>query len=279
MRWICAAVTIALLAPPALLAATATTATTAPTAPASDDAARAVVERGIRAQGGPLKLPRTGVMRTTLRGTLVLAPGQPAAAVTIERIRQRPDVDATAIRVDTGETGETGGRPVVQVQGIVGGRAFMKLDGIARAVSDQDAAEMLAYQQSADLDRLDFLADDDCRVTSLAEAKVQGRDAAGVLVERPGRPPVKLYFDKETTLLVQREHPMLDSATGKTIMQAAVFGDYSVEADGVRRYTKVTVFRGGEKVLDAQVIDRSNRTDPDPHHDMGDFPPPAQDHA
>src|SRR5206468_12349423 len=145
-------------------------------APASDDAARAVVQRGIKAQGGAIK--PCGSMK--LRGMISQRPGPVTRPVTIEKWWWRPDLYMTAIFV------EDNGKQIVQFQLLDGENVYIRADGRARRMSKQAAAEMLANTQAEDLERLDFLGDERCQVTSIPDAKVEGRDAAGVLVQVKG---------------------------------------------------------------------------------------------
>src|SRR5947209_20007873 len=69
MRWLSAAVAIAAILAPAL---------------ASDDAARGVVEKAIKAQGGADKVAKLRVMRIKAEGTTTLVPGQPAIPFVID---------------------------------------------------------------------------------------------------------------------------------------------------------------------------------------------------
>ena len=248
--------------------------TTAPTAAAdSEDAARAVVERAIVAQGG---VARFAVRRLELRGTIVLAPGQGPVPVSIVKTRTL-DTYSTELRF------EEAGKAVVQLQSLDSDGARIEVNGVARRMTEDETAEMLAYIQAEDLDRLDFLGAARYRLTPLPDAKIDGRDAAGVLVQRTaGGRPVKLYFDKQTGLLVQREHLMRDNATGKQIAQATVFRGHSADANGINCYRSVTVYRDGSRILDAIVVrlsydegERRRRSYPD----VGDFPPVAPDQA
>jgi hypothetical protein len=204
-----------------------------------------------------------------LRGTIIQRPGPVTRPVTIEKWRLRPDLYMTAIFV------EGNGKQIVQFQLLDGESVYIRDDGRARRMSKQAAAEMLANTQAEDLERLDFLADERCRVTSIPDAKVEGRDAAGVLVQFKGRRDAKLYFDKATGLLVKREHQMLDSVTGKPITQEVILGDWRDEGGGVKRYQRLNIYRDGREFLDVRVIERNllYLREWDPLRNMGDFPP------
>jgi hypothetical protein len=230
MRWSCAAVAIALLFPVAM---------------ASDDAARRVIEKAIKAQGGAVKVARLRVMRIKVEGTMSLVHGQPAIPFVLEDWWQMPDRYKTTSRF------ELGGKKVSQTQAIVGATGWMQLDGVTQDLPKEAVAEMREQKYAEDLDRLGFLADKGIDITALGESKVGGRVAVGVLIKSKGHRDVKLWLDKENGLLVKREHRVLDN-TGKEVAQEVVFSDYR-ETDGVKHYHALTAYRDGTKIIEAKV--------------------------
>ena len=89
-------------------------------------------------------------------------------------------------------------------------------------------------------------------------ARTQSRVRRGVRRDSPrlvgGVRDVKLYFDKENGLLVKREHRLLDSVTGKEVLQEVVFGDYK-ETEGLNHYRTLTAYRDGKKMVEAKVVE------------------------
>ena len=231
MRWLCAAITMASLLP---------------VATASDDSARGVVEKGIKAQGGADKVAKLRVMRVKVEGTMSLVPGEAAIPFVLEDWWQMPDQYKTTSRF------ELGGKKVNQTQALDGEAGWMQLDGATQDMPKEAVAEMREQKYAEDLDRLGFLADNGIDLTALGESKVGGRAAVGVLIKSKGHRDVTLWFDKESGLLVKREHRVLDSETGKEVTQEVVFSDYR-ETDGVKHYRAVTAYRGGQKVIEAKV--------------------------
>jgi hypothetical protein len=230
MRWFCAAVAITVLVGPAL---------------AADDAARGVVEKAIKAQGGADKVAKFRIMRIKVEGTVNLAPGQPAIPFVLEDWWQMPGQYKTASQF-------LSGRKVKQTQAIDGETGWMQLDGVTQDMPKEAIAEMREQKYAEDLDRLGFLADKGIDLTALSESKVGGRAAVGVLIKWKGHRDVKLWFDKESGLLVKREHRVLDSETGKEVTQEVVFSDYR-ETDGVKHYRALTAYRDGKKIIEAKV--------------------------
>ncbi len=219
-----------------------------PAALASGDAARGVVEKAIKAQGGAHKVAKLRVMRIKVEGTMNLIPGQPAIPFVLEDWWQMPDQYKTTSRF------ELGGKKLSQTQAIDGAAGWMQINGVTQDLPKQAVAEMREQKYAEDLDRLGFLADKRIDLASLGEAKVGGRAALGVLVKSKGHRDVKLWFDKESGLLVKREHRVLDSGTGKEVTQEVAFSDYR-ETDGLKHYRALTAYRDGKKVVEARVVE------------------------
>jgi hypothetical protein len=233
MRWLLAAATIAALPAAAM---------------ASDKAARGVVEKAIKAQGGADKVTKLRVMRIKVEGTMSLAPGQPAIPFVLEDWWQMPGQYKTTSRF------ELGGKKVSQTQAIDGEAGWMQVNGATQDLPKAAVAEMREQKHAEDLDRLGFLADKGISLSSLGEAKVGGRAAVGVLVKSKGHRDVKLWFGKRSGLLVKREHRVLDGGTGKEVTQEVVFSDYR-GADGLKHYRALTAYRSGKKVIEAKVVE------------------------
>src|SRR5207245_1300211 len=104
--------------------------------PGSDDAARAVVEMAIKAQGGVDKVARLRVMRIKVEGTMALVPGQPGVPFVLEDWWQMPDQYKTTSRF------ELGGKKVNQTQAIDGEAGWMQLDGVTQDMPKEAVAEM-----------------------------------------------------------------------------------------------------------------------------------------
>ena len=231
MRWSCAAVALAVVVAPAL---------------ASDDAARSVIEKAIKAQGGADKVARLRTMRIKAEGTISLVPGQPGSPFVIEDWWQMPDRYKTTSRF------ELIGKKVSQTQALDGETGWMQSNGVIIDMPKEAVAEMREQKYAEDLDRLGFLNDKRIGLTALGESKVGRRTAVGVLIKSMGHRDVKLWFDKANGLLVKREQWVLDSGAGKEVAQEVLFGDYR-ETDGVKHYRALTAYRDGKKIIEVKV--------------------------
>jgi hypothetical protein len=84
-------------------------------------------------------------------------------------------------------------------------------------------------------------------LTPLPEEKPEGRPLVGVKVAAKGHADVKLYFDRETSLLVKAARKA--SEGGTAFEQEYRFGEHK-EFEGVRLPTRVTEIRNGKGSTD-----------------------------
>jgi outer membrane lipoprotein-sorting protein len=115
--------------------------------------------------------------------------------------------------------------------------------------------ELLAAQQESQyagwVASLIPLKDPKYTLSVLPEDKVADRPAAGVKVTSKGHIAVELYFDKETSLLVRTKFRNKDPMTGQEVDQVATFSDFK-EISGVKMPVKMTMFRDGQKFIEAE---------------------------
>ena len=90
-------------------------------------------------------------------------------------------------------------------------------------------------------------------LTALGEYKLNDRVVVGVGVKGSGQRELKLYFDKETALLVKTEQK-IDGGDGKDVVQEAFYRDHR-EIGGYRRPGRAAAYRNGKKVLEGELID------------------------
>ncbi|HTU17599.1 MAG TPA: hypothetical protein VMG10_06000 [Gemmataceae bacterium] len=104
------------------------------------------------------------------------------------------------------------------------------------------------------------LRKDEFRLKLLADAKVNDRDAAVVLVSRKDSPDARLFFDKRSGLLVKIARPATES--GLPITKEYVYSDHK-EFDGVKMPTKEVITLNGTakysevKFSDYKVLSRA----------------------
>ncbi len=146
------------------------------------------------------------------------------------------------------------GAKVAQTQVINGDKGWIEMNGQAQDMPSEALTEMKEQKYAEDLDRCAFLKEKSVELSVLESILVEDKPAIGVLVKAKGHADVKLYFNIASGLLVKREHRLLDSASGKEVLQEVIFSDYQ-ETDGLKHYKKIVCIRDGKKAFDAKVTE------------------------
>jgi hypothetical protein len=94
----------------------------------------------------------------------------------------------------------------------------------------------------------------DFKLAALPEIKVDDKPAIGLTVASKGHREVKLYFDKESSLLVKSERLVKDPDSGKESTEEVLFGNYK-EFDGIKIATKYTIKAMGKTSAEMDVTD------------------------
>ena len=82
-----------------------------------------------------------------------------------------------------------------------------------------------------------------------------GRPAAGVRVERDGRPAVTLYFDKATGLLAKSEARAKDEFQNwKEVLDEVYYEDWK-DVGGRKAFGRLRVVRDGKPLLESTLTD------------------------
>lgn len=97
------------------------------------------------------------------------------------------------------------------------------------------------------------LKDKAFKVETIADATIGGKPALGVKVTGPDGKDFSLYFDKESSLPVRLVAKVI-GFMGEEYTQETTFSDYQ-EMAGIKRATKLSSTRDGEKFIDQQITD------------------------
>ncbi len=92
------------------------------------------------------------------------------------------------------------------------------------------------------------------KIESAAEEKVGDKPALVVKVIGPDGKDMKLYFDKESGLPVKQVAIVPDFGDNGEYTQETTFSDYK-DFDGIKRATKMTATRDGEKMISSELIE------------------------
>jgi hypothetical protein len=211
-------------------------------AAAGEEDARGVIEKAVGALGGGKKLARHKAMAARGAGTLYLA-GRPVAA-TLRIVYQPPGQYVLAVEC-----------PVFRAATVLDGkRGWMKLGDRVTAMSRAQLAECkdnLHVEKVAAL--LPLLNDRAFTLTLLPDAYVNSAPAVGVKVSCKGRPDVKLYFDRKSSLLVKLQSAVKENRV--VVQQEVLYGGYADVGGGTLRPHKVTTLRDGKPYSAWQITE------------------------
>jgi hypothetical protein len=214
-------------------------------AQAADDPAHALIEHAIKAHGGQERLEKLKADRVTLKGTMFVneQKGTFTAETTVNVPSQFRNV--TLVVLDT--------KTIKVVQILNGDKALVTLDGVPKDVVPSALTEM---REILHLDRAvrltPLLSDKAITLAALGDSKVHDKPVAGVKISEKGYADLKMYFDKDSGLLVKTEHDLEES--GKKVTQEEYYSDFK-DIGGYIRPTKLVAFRGGKKLMEAELVD------------------------
>jgi hypothetical protein len=206
--------------------------------------AKAVIDAAIKAHGGPELLARTALMRRQAKGTMSFS-GQ-EVPFTDELVLQLPQRWRWTLEV--GNAGQKA-RLLFVVNGDKGWQAG---GGNVIELGKEKVEELREESYVLWLSTLlPLIQDNGFSLAALPDAEVDGRAAACVLVARRGRPDLKLYFDKQSGLLVKigRRAKMAGLTVDKEYLYS---GHRSFE--GVRLPTKYAESANGKKFVEVADI-------------------------
>lgn len=238
--------------PRLVLLATALVALTAPAR--ADDDPRPVIEKAVAAHGGEAALKKHPAGEYKGEGTAVIVGETVKYTTTVAYALP----DKFKVTFDTAVLGTKSNTVVV-----VNGDKVRRTDNGAAAVIP-DAAKA-AFKQLAAVQEVSLLYPllDKDKFTLKAEKgeKVDGKDAAAVLVTRKGMGDVRLLFDADSGLLVRYTRKGLDPL-GKEVDEEVTMSEFK-EFGGVKLPTAQKIRQAGKdymtlKVTDVKLLDKAD---------------------
>ncbi len=195
--------------------------------------ALAVVDEAIKAHGGTDALAKAQSFTRSGSGTVSLF--DKAIAITSEQTVSLPDRSRLAIEIDK----------KTRITAVLNGdKGWESAGGPATEMAAARVKELADETYVLWLATLTPLKKDTFLLKALPEKKVNAKPAVGLAVAAKGRPDVRLYFDKETHLLVKVEREAVEG--GQKVDKEYYFADYK-EVDGVKLPTKLTESINGKK--------------------------------
>jgi hypothetical protein len=220
--------------------------TALPQAPTAVDA-KAILERAVTAHGGKDQLVRARADQVKVKGTLVLENQQiPFVAETWVEL---PSRFKNVLEL----TNPKGTTRLVQI--IVKDRVTVTLDGRPHKTSPAALSEMRETLHLNNAIRLiPLLAEpENYKCDYTGEVATDGRTLQGIKVSARDRRDLRLFFDKESGLLVRTEQ-QLEDGNGKEYRQETFYLDFR-DLGGYKRPVKMAAYRDGKKVMDAELVE------------------------
>jgi hypothetical protein len=203
------------------------------------EAALAVLDAAIKAHGGGYALKRARTAQRTGSGTFTSSGKDVPFAE--ELLWQLPQHFRLTTEVGSGQAR---GRVVV----VVGpDKGWQSTGGMVAELGKDRVEELHEEAYVLWLATLAPLRDDGFELTPLPETRQNGRALAGVKVASKGHADARLFFDKESGLLVKIERRAREA--GQTVDKEYAFGGHK-EFDGVKLPTRVVEMHNGGRFVD-----------------------------
>lgn len=214
--------------------------------PTSRDTPHEIIRRAIQAQGGRQSLEKT--LNHRCRGKGTIAAGSLKGSVTIDYWYQFPD--RTKI---VGEI-KVGNLIINDVRILNGKEGWNQKNGDTKAFTNGELAAARAGAYHTYIRHLiPLLEESKFTLTLLDEVTVNGRLASGIKVLSTGYKEIRLYFDKETSLLVKSEY-LGHTGELKEVLTEEYFTDYK-EINRVKLPFKKTIYLDGKQYLDVEIAE------------------------
>lgn len=198
---------------------------------------RAIVNKAIEAHGGAANLKRYQAVKFTENGKL--HSGGQVKSMHGEFAYQWPDRAWFSIEF------ESRGRKHHMLAILNGTRAWMIVNGKNDRISERLLTERRELTHAQWIVSLRALLDSSMTIASAGETRVDGRLAAGVIVTDKEHRPVKLFFDKDSGLLVKSENVTNDLESHQETTDETFYTDYRT-IQGLKIAMRTKVLRDGK---------------------------------
>jgi hypothetical protein len=200
--------------------------------------ARAIINKAIKAVGGEAKLPRA--MTWKEKGTYY---------------GMGDGLDYTGIY-----SVQWPGQFRMEIEGVFaividGDKGWMQAGGETKDMKKEELALHQFNHRAGWISSLVALKDKEFQLKTAPDAKVGDKAAAVVLVSRKDYPDVKLYFSKDSGLLIKSEFKTKAAEQEfKEVTQSAYYSNHKV-VDGANLPHKLVVKRDGKVFVEAEVVE------------------------
>ncbi len=211
----------------------------------ADGEAEAIIDRAIKAYGGPEKLKITSAQMKS-KGTLEILGG---IGFTQEVTFLLPDKFKEVMDL------EVNGQKITAITVYNGTQAWVSTNGQTMELKDKLLDEIKQAASMMQISRILPLKDHKTHTLSLlGETMVNDKPAEGVKVSTKGLRDVNVYFDKKSGLIAKIERQALDPMTQQEVSEERIVLEYQ-DIDGYKVAKKVQVSRNGRKFTEAEVLE------------------------
>jgi hypothetical protein len=206
-------------------------------------AARAILQRAIKAAGGEARLTKYQAAIFKSKGVLH-GMGAGDHSYTQETAVQYPGRCRMVVTSDI----------VKKTIVLDDDRGWSREDGQTEELADDELAVRREGLYASWVSTLAPLDDKSFTVVPLGVSKVGARAVEGITVQRKGHPDLKLYFDKESGLLLKLER-LTKSVISRDEMKEEIFLSHFKEIDGVQEPMKLVVKLDGRLAAEEEILE------------------------
>jgi hypothetical protein len=211
----------------------------------AQDEMKAVLEKAVKAHGGKENLAKVHAIKSASNGTIDLFGGLEFSQ---ESITDLPKQFKETVFVETNGTR----RRTVTV--LIDGKGWTTASGSAMDIEPAVLEEIKQAIHLMELGTLRFVDHKDFVLSPLGNSTVAEKPVFGIKVERKGFRDAKLYFSRETGLLVKIDRQAYDTVTMRDVVEERHILDYQ-DVAGVKVARKIEVKRDGKRFMTAEITD------------------------
>jgi hypothetical protein len=213
-------------------------------AQAQDKDAKAIIEKSIKAHGGEKALARLGTSQAKAKGTVKIA--DQALPFAMESWQHLPNQSRVEIEIDVANM------KIKAIEVYDNGKGWNSEDGMTKEADKEQLEDMKFSLYVARLTTLSpLLKDKSLELSLLPEEKVNGKAALGIKVASKDQKDVKIYFDKESYLIVKVSRQALDPVNKGKVTQDDFYSDYK-DFDGLKQAMQLVIQMDGKEFINAQ---------------------------
>jgi len=184
------------------------------------DSPQPVIDQAIKARGGQEQLGQIKAFQAKTKGHIyVLDSALPFTATIHSQLPDQYKHLMDYVR---------NGQVMKQIQVYSGGKGWIHVNDEPQELDEQLLEALLRGRYAERLNNPALLKDKNYQLSFLGDSKLEDHDVVGVQVATAKKPPVKLFFDKSTGLLLKTEHRQMDPRSREEITQETFYSDYRV---------------------------------------------------